>query len=341
MTHPISSATHAGWPRRKILGALAMLAGAVGLAAAPAFAQGTDNFPTRPVTIVVPFPAGGATDITARLVAEGLSKKWGQAVVVENKPGAGGNVGSEYVARAAPDGYTLVLGVTGSHGINTSLYKNMRYDPIKDFEAITQATLYPNAIIVNNDVPANNLQELIALLKKPDGHYSYGSDGNGTASHLGMELIKNQGKFELAHIPYRGSSPMVTDLLGGQIQVGITGLPAVQAYAKSGKLKIVALTTADRFASAPDYPTVAEQGFPGFAAPPWSGFFAPKGTPKPLVEKISADMRDVMSDPKAKEKMIAAGSEFTPSTPEQFQAFVQKEIAKWAEAVKISGARID
>ena len=341
MTHSITYATHARMPRRKVLGMLAVLAGAAGLVAAPAFAQDAGNFPTRPVTIVVPFPAGGATDITARLVAEGLSKKWGQAVVIENKPGAGGNVGSEYVARAAPDGYTLVLGVTGSHGINTSLYKNMRYDPIKDFEAVTQATLYPNAIIVNNDVPANNLQELIALLKKPDAHYSYGSDGNGTASHLGMELIKNQGKFELSHIPYRGSAPMVTDLLGGQIQVGITGLPAVQAYAKSGKLKIIALTTADRFASAPDYPTVAEQGFPGYAAPPWSGFFAPKGTPKALVEKISADMREVMSDPKAKEKMIAAGSEFTPSTPEQFQAFVQKEIAKWAEAVKISGARID
>ena len=338
----IDSFTHAagaGAPlRRKVL---ALLACAAGIAAAPAFAQSADTFPTRPVTIVVPFPAGGATDITARLVAEGLSKKWGQAVVVENKPGAGGNVGSEYVARAAPDGYTLVLGVTGSHGINTSLYKNMRYDPVKDFEAVTQATLYPNAIIVNNDVPANNLQELIALLKKPDAHYSYGSDGNGTASHLGMELIKNQGKFEISHIPYRGSSPMVTDLLGGQIQVGITGLPAVQAYAKSGKLKIVALTTADRFASAPDYPTVAEQGFAGYAAPPWSGFFAPKGTPKALVEKISADMREVMSDPKAKEKMIAAGSEFTPSTPAEFQAFVQKEIAKWAEAVKISGARID
>ncbi|CAB3920458.1 tripartite tricarboxylate transporter substrate binding protein [Achromobacter mucicolens] len=341
MTHSITSATHTRMSRRRALGLLATLAGSVGLVAAPAFAQGTDNFPTRPVTIVVPFPAGGATDLTARLVAEGLSKKWGQSVVVENKPGAGGNVGSEYVARAAPDGYTLVLGVTGSHGINTSLYKNMRYDPIKDFEAITQATLYPNAIIVNNDVPANNLQELIALLKKPDAHYSYGSDGNGTASHLGMELIKSQGKFELSHIPYRGSAPMVTDLLGGQIQVGITGLPAVQAYAKSGKLKIVALTTAERFASAPDYPTVAEQGFAGYAAPPWSGFFAPKGTPKPLVEKISADIREAMSDPKAKEKMIAAGSEFTPSTPEQFQAFVQKEIAKWAEAVKISGARID
>ncbi|SEJ69978.1 tripartite tricarboxylate transporter substrate binding protein [Achromobacter sp. NFACC18-2] len=341
MTHSITSATHTRMSRRRALGMLATLAGAVGLVTAPAFAQGIDNFPTRPVTIVVPFPAGGATDLTARLVAEGLSKKWGQPVVVENKPGAGGNVGSEYVARAAPDGYTLVLGVTGSHGINTSLYKNMRYDPIKDFEAVSQATLYPNAIIVNNDVPANNLQELIALLKKPDAHYSYGSDGNGTASHLGMELIKSQGKFELSHIPYRGSAPMVTDLLGGQIQVGITGLPAVQAYAKSGKLKIVAVTTAERFASAPDYPTVAEQGFAGYAAPPWSGFFAPKGTPKPLVDKISADIREAMSDPKAKEKMIAAGSEFTPSTPEQFQAFVQKEIAKWAEAVKISGARID
>jgi len=341
MTHSITSATHTRMSRRRALGMLATLAGAVGLVTAPAFAQGIDNFPTRPVTIVVPFPAGGATDLTARLVAEGLSKKWGQPVVVENKPGAGGNVGSEYVARAAPDGYTLVLGVTGSHGINTSLYKNMRYDPVKDFEAVSQATLYPNAIIVNNDVPANNLQELIALLKKPDAHYSYGSDGNGTASHLGMELIKSQGKFELSHIPYRGSAPMVTDLLGGQIQVGITGLPAVQAYAKSGKLKIVAVTTAERFASAPDYPTVAEQGFAGYAAPPWSGFFAPKGTPKPLVDKISADIREAMSDPKAKEKMIAAGSEFTPSTPEQFQAFVQKEIAKWAEAVKISGARID
>ncbi|OZI71468.1 Bug family tripartite tricarboxylate transporter substrate binding protein [Bordetella genomosp. 12] len=328
--------------RRSLLkhAALPLLAGVLGLSAtAGALAQST--YPTRPVTIIVPFPAGGATDITARLVAEGLSKKWGQGVVVENRPGAGGNLGSEYVARAAPDGYTLVLGVTGSHGINTSLYKNMRYDPRKDFEPITQATLYPNAIVVNNDVPAKNLPELIALLKKGVVQYSYGSDGNGTASHLGMELLKNQGNFALTHIPYRGSAPMVTDLLGGQIQVGITGLPAVQAYAKSGKLRIIGLTTGERFASAPEYPTVAEQGFPGYSAPPWSGFFAPKGTPKALVEKISADMREVMADPAAKEKMIAAGSEFTPSTPEQFAAFLDKEIAKWAEAVKISGARVD
>ena len=323
--------------------ALPLLAGALGLSAVtPVLAQdAVAGYPSRTVTLVVPFPAGGATDITARVVAEGLSKKWGQSVVVENRPGAGGNLGSEYVSRAAPDGYTLVLGVTGSHGINTSLYKNMRYDPRKDFEPVTQATLYPNAIVVNNNVPANNLTELIALLKKDPGQFSYGSDGNGTASHLGMELLKNRGGFQIAHVPYRGSAPMVTDLLGGQIQVGITGLPAVQAYAKAGKLKLIALTTATRFASAPDYPTVAEQGFAGFAAPPWSGFFAPKGTPKALVEKISADMRDVMADPAAKQKMIAAGSEFTPSTPDQFRAFVDQEITKWAEAVKISGAQVD
>lgn len=323
--------------------ALPLLAGALGMSAATqALAQdAVAGYPSRTVTLVVPFPAGGATDITARLVAEGLSKKWGKSVVVENRPGAGGNLGSEYVARAAPDGYTLVLGVTGSHGINTSLYKNMRYDPRKDFEPVTQATLYPNAIVVNNNVPANNLTELIALLKKDPGQFSYGSDGNGTASHLGMELLKNRGGFQIAHVPYRGSAPMVTDLLGGQIQVGITGLPAVQAYAKTGKLKLIALTTGTRFASAPDYPTVAEQGFAGFAAPPWSGFFAPKGTPKALVEKISADMREVMADPVAKQKMVAAGSEFTPSTPDQFRAFVDQEIAKWAEAVKISGAQVD
>lgn len=307
----------------------------------PALAQTAATFPTRAVTIVVPFPAGGATDITARLVAEGLTKKWGQTVVVENRPGAGGNVGSEYVARATADGYTLVLGVTGSHSINSSVYQNMRYHPLKDFEPITLATLYPNAIVVNPNVKADNLQQLIALLKTNSAAYSYGSDGNGTASHLGMEMLKNKGAFDVTHVPYRGSTPMLSDLLGGQIQIGITGLPAVQAYVKAGKLKMIALTTGERFSSAPDYPTVAEQGFPGFSAPPWSGFFAPKGTPDDIVRKISADMNAVMSDPTAKTKMIAAGSEFTPGTPEAFRAFVGKEMEKWAEAVRISGAKVD
>jgi tripartite-type tricarboxylate transporter receptor subunit TctC len=299
------------------------------------------SYPTHAVTIVVPFAAGGATDITARLIAEGLSKKWGQPVVVENKPGAGGNLGSESVMRASPDGYTLLLGVTGSHSINVSLYKKLRYDPRKDFKAITLATVFPNVIAVNNDIPANNLQELIALAKKNKGEYSYGSDGNGTGSHLGMELLKNQGGFDLTHIPYRGSAPMLIDLMSGEIQVGITGLPAAYPYAKAGKLKILAVTTVERFASAPEYPTVAEQGFPGFAAVPWSGFFVPKDTPDVLVDKISTDLREIMSDETAKQKIVAVGNEFVPTTPKQFQEFVDKEVAKWAEAVRISGVSIE
>ncbi|GAA5232015.1 tripartite tricarboxylate transporter substrate binding protein [Verticiella sediminum] len=323
--------------------ALAGLAATLGmLSTAPALAASAEDFPQRPVTIVVPFPPGGATDLTARLVGDGLSRKWGQPVVIENRPGAGGNVGSEAVAKAAPDGYTLVLGVTGSHGINVSLYTNMRYHPLESFEPITQATLYPNAIVVNKDVPAENLEQLVALLKTKEGQrYAYGSDGNGTASHLGMELLKNTGGFELIHIPYRGSTPMVTDLLGGQIQVGITGLPAVQSYLKDGQLKLIAVTTGERFSGAPELPTVAEQGFPGFDAPPWSGFFAPKGTPQPIVDKLSTDMREVMSDPELKQKMAAAGSEFTPNSPAEFRTFVEGEIEKWKKAVEISGASVD
>jgi tripartite-type tricarboxylate transporter receptor subunit TctC len=309
--------------------------------ATTAKAQDVVPYPTRTVALIVPFAAGGATDITGRLIAEGLSKKWGQPVVVENRPGAGGNLGSEAVMRAAPDGYTLLLGVTGSHSINVSLYKNLRYDPRKDFKTITLATVFPNVIAVNNNVLANNLQELIALAKKGDTHYSYGSDGNGTGSHLGMELLKHRGGFDLTHVPYRGSAPMLIDLMSGEIQVGITGLPAVLPYAKAGKLKILAVTTAERFASAPDYPTVSEQGFPGFAAVPWAGFFAPKNTPDALVNKISFDLREIMSDPVVKQKIAALGNEFAPNTPQQFQKFVEEEIAKWAEAVRISDVTID
>jgi tripartite-type tricarboxylate transporter receptor subunit TctC len=321
--------------RRAILAALALGSAAL------AHAQGPAAFPSRPVTIVVPFPAGGATDLTARLVAEGLSKKWGRSVIVDNRPGAGGNVGSEFVARSAPDGYTIVLGVTGSHGINTSLYTNMRYHPLKDFQPVTLATLYPNAIVVNPQVPAANLPQLIKLLQANPDKYSYGSDGNGTASHLGMELLRSRAHVNIAHVPYRGSAPMLVDLLSGQIPVGITGLPAVLPYVKAGKLKLIAITTAQRFSSAPELPTVAEQGFPGYSAAPWSGFFVPAATPQALVNKISADMREVMADPVARQKMIEAGSEFTPDTPAQFRQFVSNEIKKWAEAVKISGARVD
>jgi tripartite-type tricarboxylate transporter receptor subunit TctC len=308
--------------------------------AAPLAAQTTD-FPNKPVRIVVPFPPGGATDITARVVAEKLSTKWGQPVVIDNKAGAGGNVGSDLVAKSAPDGYNIVLGVTGSHSINISLYKKMPYHPLNDFEPLTQATIYPNAIVVNPQVPANTLPELIALLKKEPGKFSYGSDGNGTASHLGMEILKARANVQLTHIPYKGSTPMITDLLGGTLMVGVTGLPAVQQHLKAGKLKIIAITTPQRAPGAPDYKTVAEQGFANFNAAPWAGFFAPKGTPKPVVDKLALDLADALKQADVAQKMNDLGSTVVGNKPDEFRQFVTRQIEMWAEGVKISGATVD
>ncbi|WP_396439722.1 Bug family tripartite tricarboxylate transporter substrate binding protein [Limnohabitans sp.] len=308
--------------------------------AAPLAAQTTD-FPNKPVRIVVPFPPGGATDITARVVAEKLSTKWGQPVVIDNKAGAGGNVGSDLVAKSAPDGYNIVLGVTGSHSINISLYKKMPYHPLNDFEPLTQATIYPNAIVVNPQVPANTLPELIALLKKEPGKFSYGSDGNGTASHLGMEILKARANVQLTHIPYKGSTPMITDLLGGTLMVGVTGLPAVQQHLKAGKLKMIAITTPQRAPGAPDYKTVAEQGFANFNAAPWAGFFAPKGTPKPVVDKLALDLADALKQADVAQKMNDLGSTVVGNKPDEFRQFVTRQIEMWAEGVKISGATVD
>lgn len=311
------------------------------LAPALCNAQTADGFPVRPVRLIVPFAPGGPTDIAARVIGERLAARWGQQVVVDNRPGAGGNVGSDLAAKSAPDGYTMVLGVTGSHAINISLMKQMPYHPLNDFEAVTQATSFPNAIAVHPDVPARSLGELVELARRQPDRLSYGSDGNGTASHLGMELIKSKFELRMVHVPYKGSAPMLADLVGGQVQVGITGLPAMQAHASAGRIRILAVTTPARVASNPDVPTVAEQGFAGFAAAPWSGFFVPRGTPRPIVEKLSADLIAVMRLPEVRDRMAAMGSTIVASRPEEFRAFLEKEIQQWAEAVKISGARVD
>jgi tripartite-type tricarboxylate transporter receptor subunit TctC len=321
--------------RRHCLAALAAAAAHM----RSAWAQAT--FPTRAVTIVVPFGPGGATDLTARLVAEKLGARWGQPVVVDNKPGAGGNVGSALVAKAASDGHTIVLGVTGSHGINVSLVTNMPYHPLRDFEPLTQATLFPNAIAVHPGVPANNLRELIALARRQPGKLSYGSDGNGTASHLGMELIKADAGVFMTHIPYRGGAAMLNDLAGRQIDAGLTGLPAALPLAKAGRIRILAVTTAERVPAAPEIPTVAEQGFRGFVAAPWAGFFAPRGTPPQVLAKLSDDLIWALTQPDVRQRMAEGGSTIVASRPEEFRAFVQAEIERWARAVKTSGARLD
>jgi tripartite-type tricarboxylate transporter receptor subunit TctC len=302
-------------------------------------AQGA--FPTRAVTIVVPFGPGGPTDLTARLVAEKLSARWGQPVLVDNRPGAGGNLGSAQVAKAAPDGHTLVLGVTGSHGINVSLVPNMPYHPLRDFEPLTQATIFPNGIAVHPGVPAQTLQDLVALARRQPGRLSYGSDGNGTASHLGMELIKADAGVFMVHIPYRGGAAMLSDLAGRQIDAGLTGLPAALPLTRAGKIRLLAVTTDTRVAAAPDVPTVAEQGFKGYVAAPWAGFFAPRGLPAALAAKLADDLIWALTQPDVRQRMADGGSTIVASRPEAFRTFVQQEIDRWARAVKTSGAKLD
>ncbi|ARP95679.1 Bug family tripartite tricarboxylate transporter substrate binding protein [Bordetella genomosp. 13] len=322
----------------------AVLGGVTALALAPfasAWAQdAAAGFPKRPVTLVVPYTPGGPTDLTGRIIGEALAKKWGQPVIIENRPGAGGNIGSAMVAKAQPDGYTVVLGVTGSHAINKWLYKNLPYDPQTDFEPIGMAAIYANAIVANPGVPANTLQELVALARKEPAKYAYGSDGNGAASHLSMELVKAQAKIEMTHIPYKGSAPLLNDLLGGTVPVGITGLPSAAPYIQSGKLKLLAITSARDY-SGNNYPSIASQGFAGFDTAAFSGIFAPKGTPKAIVDKMSADLAAVLGQDDVKEKMHKLGLEVQPTTSAEFAAFLSRQIAQWREAVQISGAQVD
>jgi len=338
MNHRSSWAHVSHLGRRRLLGLVTALA-VLGTMSSNS-ATASQDWPTRPVTLVVPFAPGGPTDITARVLADGLSKIWNQPVVIENRAGAGGTIGAAAVAKAAPDGYTLILGVTGSHSIAGSLYPTLPYDPVKDFEAIGKAVIYPNAIIANPQIPANNLKELIDLAKTNRHYQVYGSDGNGTASHLTMELLRERAGFAATAVQYKGASPLINDIVGGSVQYGITGLPSSEAQIKAGKLKLIAITT-DRDYSGKGYPTIAEQGFPGFVYAPWSGIFAPKGTPRPVVEKVAADLQTALSSPAVVEKLTSLGLTPKPIVLAEFEADLEKERTAWAEAVKISGARAD
>jgi len=325
--------------RRRALGA-GVAAIAAGLLPAFAQAQSADGYPNKPVRLIVPFAAGGPTDITGRVIGDALTRKWGQPVVIENRAGAGGTLGAAVVAKAPADGYTLVLGVTGSHGIAGALYPKLPYDPQKDFEPVSRAVIYANAILVSTDVPAKNLQELIALVKRDVNYQTYGTDGNGTASHLTMEMLKTRAGFPSQAVQYKGASPLLTDIAGGFVKVGITGLPSAEAFLKTGKVRLIAVTT-DRDYTGNGYPTVADQGFPGFAAAPWSGVFAPKGTPKAIVDKISRDIAEVVQIPEVKKQFATLGLQPLPLTSEEFGRSLAEEISNWSKAVKDSGVKVD
>jgi tripartite-type tricarboxylate transporter receptor subunit TctC len=324
---------------RRMLALLATVAAAV---AAPfAFAQSTANYPAKPVRLVVPFPAGGTTDILARAVAQKLSEAWGQQVIVDNRPGAGGNIGSDLVAKSKPDGYTLLMGTVGTHAINPSLYKNMPYDHVKDFAPVILVAGVPNVLVVNPSLPVHSVPELIAYAKANPGKLNFASSGNGTSIHLSGELFKAMTGVEMTHVPYKGSAPALTDLIGGQVQLMFDNLPSSLPFIKAGKLRALAVTSGARAAALPDLPTLAESGLPGFEASSWFGVLAPAGTPRDIVAKLNGAIAGWLASPEAKEKLLAQGAIAAGGAPEDFARHIGAETSKWAKVVKASGAHID
>jgi tripartite-type tricarboxylate transporter receptor subunit TctC len=314
-------------------------AGTALLLASTAQAQGT--WPAKPVRIIVPAPAGTAPDIFARVYAEQLGKSLGQPFVVDNRAGASGNIGAEAVAKAAPDGYTLLVCTVGTHGINTSLYSKMSFDPVKDFAPVTLAAEVPNVVVAHPSVKANTIKELIALLKANPGKMNYASSGNGTSIHLSAELFKSMTGTFMTHIPYRGSAPAVADLLAGQVELMFDNLPSAMPHIRSGKLRALAVTSAKRAPALPDVPTIAEAGVPGYEASSWFGIVAPAGTPRPIVDKLQQQIAKSLAQPDVREKLLGQGANPVGNTPEEFAKYIQAEIAKWAKVVKASGAKVD
>ena len=308
-----------------------------GIHGAPAFA---DDYPARPVRLVIPYPAGGATDVIARLLADKLGTRWGQGVIADNRPGAGTTIGAEMVARSAPDGYTLFM-TTSAHTISGSLYKKLSYDPLKDFTPITLVATIPLVLVVSPELPVNNLQALVRLAQTSGKGISFASPGNGTAQHLASELFRNRAKFESTHIPYRGDAPMITDLLGGQVQAAFVTLSVAIPYIQGGKLKALALAHPTRSEQIKNVPTFSEAGYPGFEAATWFGLLAPAGLSPSLMKKIRTDVAAIVDTAQMREKLAELGAEVNNTTPEAFQAFIQAENVRWKEAVRVSGATIN
>ena len=302
-----------------------------------ALAQG---WPSRPIRYVVPFPPAGATDITARITADRITGPLGQPVIVENRPGAAGNVGTAMVAKAAPDGYTI-LQLTVAQSISQTLYTKLDYNLERDLEPVALIAMVPNVMEVNPSVPAHTVQEFIALAKSKPGQIFFASSGSGTSIHMSAEMFKMITGVDIIHVPYKGSGPALTDLVGGQVSVMWDNLPSSISFIKSGKLRALAVTSATRFPELPDVPTMQEAGVPGFEATAWFGIVAPKGTPKEIITRINSEVNRALETPEVKEKMLRQGAVATPRTPEQFGEFIRNEVAKWSKVVKASGAKVD
>ena len=319
---------------------LAALAAAVTLVTPFAQAQ-APSFPKQPVTLVVPFPAGGPTDAMARVLALKLGERLGQQVVVENRGGAGGSIGAEFVARAPADGYTLLFGTTGIMAFNPSLYSKLRYDPLKDFAPISLMAITMNVLVVNPQMPARNLSELVKLAKAKPGEITYGSAGNGSTNHISGELLRTTADIQISHVPYKGSAPALVDLLGGRITMMFDTIPQQKQNIAAGKLRPLVVTGPRRSPLLPEVPTAQEAGLKDFDVMPWFGVLAPAGTPAPVIERLNREVVAVMSTDEMKERMKVDGAEAHPTTPSEFGAMIRQDLAKWTPVVKASGITLN
>ena len=317
-----------------------VLLAALAAAVFPAVAQ-AQAYPAKAVKIIVPFPPGGAIDALARLLSQKMSEAWAQPVVVENRPGAGGIIGTDAGAKSAPDGYTLTMGAVSTHAINAGLYKKLPYDPVRDFAAVAPVAIVPNLLVVNPSLGVSTVAELIALARSKPGQLSYASAGAGTTLHISCELFKSLAKVDILHVPYKGSGPAVSDVIGGQVPIMCDSITSSQPHIKSGKLKVLAITSAARSSTMPQVPTLAESGVPGYEMNPWFGLFAPAGTPAAVVGKLNAEVTRILALPDVRERLFAIGAEPMGATPEQFAAMVRADVDKWGKLVRAAGISAD
>ena len=325
----------------KPLAALCCAASIVTAMTAAIPAQAQDKWPSRPITWMVPFAAGGTTDVLGRVIANKLGPALGTTVVVDNKPGAGGNIGSDFVAKAAPDGYTILGGTISSHAINVSLYPNMPYDPVKSFQPVSLIGTLPNVLVVNANSPYKTLNDVIAAARAKSEALTFGSSGNGTSQHLSGELFQSMTGAKMLHIPYKGGAPAMQALLGQQVDLVFENIVAAVPLVQSGKLRALAVTSSTRAGSLPNVPTVAEAGLPGYEIVSWQAVFAPAGTPQPVVQRLSSEIGKIIRDPEVAARLAALGVEPSGAGPAELGALQKSEVAKWAKLIKASNIKLE
>ena len=314
---------------------------ALAFGVAEVLAQSDTNYPSKPIRMIVPSAPGSGPDIMARAIGQKLTEALGQAIVIDDKPGAGGIIGSEAAAKAPPDGYTLIMSNAGAHTVNPGLYAKLPYDPVKDFAPVTLVALAPNILIVHPTLPVRNVKDLIALATAKPGELTFGSGGNGSTAHLSGEMFKTMAGINIVHIPFKGSPAAVIGVIAGQIALAIPNIPPALPHVRSGKLKALAVTTAKRAAGVPDLPTVAEAGLPGYEATAWFGVLAPAATPPQIIARLNAAIVKIAHAREMQERLTAEGADAVGNTPEQFAQIIKSDIAKWAKVIKASGARAD